>query len=81
MPAKLRECPECGGASLYVASVESAGATGPVLLPGLGTFLSYAKMQVVLCRDCGLLRFYASEAARSRVAGSAVWQGISSSNS
>jgi len=76
MAAKLRECPECGGVSLYAASVESAGAAGPVLLPGLGTFLSYAKMQVVLCRDCGLLRFYAPKAARSRVVHSAAWQRI-----
>ena len=74
MTAKPRACPECGGASLYVTSAESAGATGPVLLPGLGTFLSYAMMQVVLCRDCGLLRFYAAEAARSRIAGSSAWQ-------
>ena len=66
-------CPECGGGSLYRTTVGSGPVGGAAngimfdLLPELGTFFSYAKMDSVVCRDCGLLRFYVSPESRNRL--------------
>ena len=74
MKTQSKQCPECDGHSLYQASTCSGSPHGPRLLPGLGSFLSFAKMKVVVCADCGLTRFYASEDARSQLGGVRRWQ-------
>ena len=74
VPRDPRACPECGGHSLFKTTVESGGGHGPFLLPGLGKFLSYAEMQIRVCADCGLTRFYAEPAARAKLRTSDRWQ-------
>jgi predicted nucleic-acid-binding Zn-ribbon protein len=60
-------CSDCGSSRLYQKEGIEAGASeSPNLLPGLGTFFSYASMTAVLCADCGLVRFYASQEARHK---------------
>ena len=68
-------CPECGRNNLY-SSVEVASASGDGLsfLPGLGGFLVSAKFTLVMCRDCGLTRFYASPEARAKLSETSKWK-------
>jgi hypothetical protein len=66
-------CPNCSGGTLYARSVDGAGGTFQ-LLPGLGSFLSYAKLQVVICGDCGLIRLFADESATAKLAHADDWQ-------
>ncbi len=73
MNTQNKPCPECSGHSLYQTATSSGGHHGPYLLPGLGGFLSFARWNVVVCADCGLTRFYASDEARSKLAGSKRW--------
>ena len=73
----MKACPECGSNKVYryKKPIESAGAYGPVLLPKLNPgFLSTAKMVVVVCKDCGLIRFYATEEAREKLGDSEHWE-------
>lgn len=63
----MKTCPECSSEKLFCHSnISSSGGYGPTLLPELGGFLNAATMQVVLCADCGLVRFYADPPARAK---------------
>jgi predicted nucleic-acid-binding Zn-ribbon protein len=71
----LVPCPGCGGRTLYQReNVGAGGSHGPDLLPGLGGFVRPAKLLVVVCRDCGLTRFYAHAEARSKLKDSKKWR-------
>lgn len=79
--SKSRLCPECGGAALYSSDALSAGLYGPALLPGLGSFLTPADFEVIVCADCGLTRFYADPAARLNVRSRRGWRALKETNS
>ncbi len=66
-------CPECGG-QLHTTETGAKGGYGPNLLPGLGRFLSGARMNVVLCEDCGLLRLYADRSVLQKLQSSPKWR-------
>ena len=69
------QCPNCGGESLYRSEpVSSGGAYGPFLLPGLGGFLRYAQLIIVVCADCGLIRFFADPEAAGKLPQSDSWK-------
>ena len=70
-------CPECGHSNLY-SSVEvgAGGGHAPNYLPGLGGFFSAAKFTLVVCKDCGLTRYFASPAARGKLAESGKWRKV-----
>jgi predicted nucleic-acid-binding Zn-ribbon protein len=68
-------CPGCGGTTLYRSNDVSAGGShGPDFLPGLGRFFRPAKFVLVVCRDCGLTRFYAQPDARAELRESKKWK-------
>jgi len=68
-------CPGCGGRTLYSGPATSAGGGhAPNYLPGLGRFFSSAKFVLVVCRDCGLTRFYAQPEARAELKESGKWK-------
>jgi hypothetical protein len=69
-----RACPECGGADLRVSVTESGSPRGPRLLPGLGTWLAYAPLTVVVCRECGLTRLFAQPVSLDRLDHAAGWR-------
>ena len=52
------KCPDCGGFDLYRSkqNTPANGLFGAVLLP----HSSPGRFRVVVCKDCGLTRFYAS---------------------
>jgi predicted nucleic-acid-binding Zn-ribbon protein len=77
----LAPCPNCGGHTLYQGpETSSGGGHAPCYLPGLGGFLRHAKFVLVVCRDCGLTRFFASPQARAKLKESRRWKAVSPSD-
>lgn len=74
---KISPCPNCGSAKLYRSKAVSAGGGhSPNYLPGLGGFFSSEKFHLVMCKDCGLTRFFARRQAADRVADSGKWERV-----
>jgi predicted nucleic-acid-binding Zn-ribbon protein len=70
-------CPNCGGEDLYyTADVSAGGGFAPNYLPGLGGFWGIPEFTVIVCADCGLARFFASEKAKARLSESRKWQKV-----
>jgi hypothetical protein len=74
MKSPSDKCPECGGHQLYETQTGARGGYGPNLLPGLGRFLTGAKMNVVLCETCGLFRLYADGRGLEKLQSSPKWR-------
>ncbi len=73
-------CPNCGGRTLYRSrEVSSGGGYAPNYLPGLGGFCKTGRFTLVVCRDCGLTRFFASPPSRAKLKDSNKWQVVSPS--
>ena len=72
----ISACPNCESSRLYKTKqpVASGGGHSPNLLPGLGRFWSTQKFDVVVCQDCGLMRFFARPEARAKLQSSTKWQ-------
>jgi len=74
---KITPCPNCGGNQLYKSPpVKSGGGSGPESLPQLGGIFHSARFEVVVCRDCGLTRFFASQDARSKLPSATKWRPV-----
>lgn len=76
---RVAPCPNCGGSNLYRSrrAISSGGGYAPNYLPGLGGFLQKARFKIVVCRGCGLTRFFAQpEAAVERLADSPKWERV-----
>ena len=76
MNTNFQKCPECESESLYRAAVNSGGGYGPMLLPGLGSFLTMAQFKVILCGNCGLTRFYAEPSALAKLPKARAWRRV-----
>jgi hypothetical protein len=74
--SRIAPCPNCGGANLYRTRkpVSAGGGHAPNYLPGLGTLLLAGKFRIVVCRDCGLARFFAERGASDRLPDSKKWE-------
>lgn len=73
--SRTSSCPECGQGNLYTSrEVSAGGGHAPNYLPGLGGFFASPKFTVIVCRDCGLTRFFASKEARAKLADSEKWR-------
>lgn len=74
---KTSSCPECGNSNLYASSdVSAGGGYSPNYLPGLGMFLSSATFTIIVCKDCGLTRFFASSGALSKLSECNKWSKV-----
>lgn len=74
---KSSTCPECGRNSLYSSGeISAGGGYAPNYLPALGGFLVSAKFTLVVCKDCGLTRFFASDPARGKLSESDKWHKV-----
>jgi predicted nucleic-acid-binding Zn-ribbon protein len=70
-------CPSCGGRNLFEGPpVSAGGGHAPNYLPGLGTWWRSESFQLVICRDCGLTRFFASKEAREKLAEAPKWKRV-----
>lgn len=74
MAARISPCPNCGGKNLYKSSKEisAGGGHAPDYLSGLGRWRA-EKLNVVVCKDCGLMRFFARESATAKLEDSSKW--------
>lgn len=71
----VKPCPSCGGDSLFRSpEVSAGGGHAPNYLPGLGSFFAAEKFVLVVCRDCGLTRFFARPQARAKLARVKKWK-------
>jgi len=71
---KISPCPTCGSDEQYQSDeVSAGGGYAPNYLPGLGSFFRGAEFRIVMCRSCGLTRFFASSEARQKVTESNKW--------
>ncbi len=75
-------CPNCQGRTLYASREMSAwsGQHGPNDLDGLGGFFKPARLTIVVCRDCGQMRFFASPQARAKLKESKKWRPLTPSD-
>jgi predicted nucleic-acid-binding Zn-ribbon protein len=74
---KVSLCPNCGGKNLYLSQpVSAGGGNAPNYLPGLGSFFRAERFNLVLCRDCGLTRFFARREATEKLADSGQWERV-----
>lgn len=70
----MSPCPTCGSSNLYKSkSVSAGGGYAPDYLPGLGGLFSASKFHLVLCKGCGLTRFFAEPEAIAKVSNSSKW--------
>ena len=71
-------CPSCDGGNVFVAKKEisAGGGHAPYYLPDLGSFMSVAKLNVVVCSDCGFMRFFATREAREKLRESEKWKRV-----
>jgi len=75
---RVSPCANCGGNNLYRSKpVSAGGGYAPNYLPGLGSFLMSGRFEVVVCRDCGLARFFARPEAREKLGEAGRWERIS----
>jgi len=72
----LARCPNCESGDQYrcVRPVSAGGGHAPNFLPGLGSLFRSARFEIVVCRECGLTRWFASEEARRRLSESKRWK-------
>jgi hypothetical protein len=68
-------CPYCQSSELFSRRISSAGPPF-YLMPGLGTYLSFAEMDVVICASCGLTQLFAEPQACVNVKQNAAWKRI-----
>ncbi len=73
-------CPICSGKNIFINMAGVSGNIHSIHLPGLGSFLSDAKLYPTICQDCGLVRFFADEQAMSKVKASKQWKRIETAN-
>jgi len=77
MKSKYSPCPNCNGTHLHESKpISSGGGYAPNYLPGLGKFIVSARFILVLCSECGLTRFFASEEARRGLRETAKWKEV-----
>jgi predicted nucleic-acid-binding Zn-ribbon protein len=75
MMDKLSPCPNCGGRALYRSDeVSAGGGHAPNYLPDLGTFWASGRFTLVICKDCGLTRFFAQPQALAKLSESKKWK-------
>ena len=72
--ASHKTCPECGSSELLTHSdISTRGGYGPDLLPGSGGVFTSPKMRAVVCRGCGLIRYYASQETLKKIVQKGEW--------
>jgi hypothetical protein len=69
-----RPCPHCGSSEIFRSKAISAGGGhAPNLLPGLGKWYAAAKINLVICRGCGLMRMFAEQEALDKLTDTDDW--------
>jgi hypothetical protein len=73
--ARRKNCPECGSGNQYFRpNVDVSSGYGPNLLPGTAGLFRSPKMHVVVCKDCGFMRFFAMEGTLEHIDERSGWE-------
>jgi predicted nucleic-acid-binding Zn-ribbon protein len=69
-------CPNCQSRNQYKTKkpVASGGGHAPNYLPGLGHWFRSGRFDIIVCRDCGLTRFFVDEEDRDDLDDSNKWE-------
>ena len=72
---KPSPCPNCDSTEQYQSKkeVSAGGGYAPNHLPSLGKWHRAANFTVVVCKRCGLTRFFASTEARDKLGETDAW--------
>jgi DNA-directed RNA polymerase subunit RPC12/RpoP len=75
---RVSPCPNCSGSNLYRTRkpVSSGGGHAPNYLPGLGRLLLSGRFDLVVCRDCGLTRFFATRESTEKLGDASRWERV-----
>jgi predicted nucleic-acid-binding Zn-ribbon protein len=75
---KVSPCPNCESAEQYQSkkTVSAGGGYAPNYLPDLGRWHTAAKFTVVVCKRCGLTRWFATEEALQKLGESERWERV-----
>jgi len=74
---RVSPCPNCGGSNQYRSrAVSAGGGHAPNYLPGLGSFFRAERFHLVVCKDCGLTRFFARREATDKLATTDKWERV-----
>lgn len=75
---QMQPCPECNSNNIYEYKDDiEFGGFGGELLPKLSTgMFSLAKFRPVICSDCGNIRFFISNEAKSMLVKSKSWKRV-----
>jgi hypothetical protein len=74
---RISPCPNCDGKNLYRSEeIGAGGGKGPTFLPGLGGFFGMERLRVVVCQDCGLIRFFARREATEKLSSAKKWERV-----
>lgn len=76
MSDRARACPGCGGSDLYVTTTDASGSLGPDLLPGIGSVLTGAKLDVVVCKECGHLGLFVPTRYLEKLSDARKWRKV-----
>jgi predicted nucleic-acid-binding Zn-ribbon protein len=78
---KISPCPNCRGKTLFKSKqVSSGGGHAPNYLPGLGSGFKSGRFEVIVCRDCGYSRFFASPDALRKLSDAKQWKRVVPTN-
>lgn len=73
--ATRKDCPECGGSELMTRDgISVRGGYGPDLLPGPGRWFSGPTVTAVVCKRCGLVRYFADKDTLAGITTEKGWQ-------
>ena len=68
-------CPECGSANQHFrGNIDAMGGYGPNLLPGTGGLFRMPKLHAIVCKECGFIRYFASEKTLERISSEHGWE-------
>ena len=71
----MTPCSNCSGSNIYLSEDGiPGGGYGSDYLPGLGGFMTPAKLYPSICGDCGFVRFFIDEEARAKLNESSKWK-------
>lgn len=77
-PVPLTPCPNCRGTNVFrlKKAVSGGGGYAPNLLPGLPPWWRSARMYVVVCGSCGLIRLHAEREVLKELPSSDRWERV-----
>ena len=71
----INACPNCNGNNIFInKNGISGGGYAANYLPGLGGVMYHANLYPTICGNCGLVRMFVDDDAKSKLESSAKWE-------